>query len=63
MTKYDLELRFKELTLERYNSGKETPVRENDVYFQSYLDGIVWSMIERTAIEDWIDYLERKLAE
>lgn len=62
MTKYDLELRFKELSLARYNEGREEKVSERDVYFQSYLDGIVWSMIEKESIQDWIDYYERKLA-
>jgi hypothetical protein len=65
MTKYELELRFKELTLQRYNIGRkpEDVVDDRNIYFQSYLDGIVWSMIEREAIEGWIEYYEKKLAE
>ncbi len=61
MTKYELELRFKELCLERYNAEREEKVDAKDVYFLAYLDGIVWSMIERKEIEGWIDYYERKL--
>jgi hypothetical protein len=63
MTKYELELRFKELTLARYNINREEKVTDRDVYFQSYLDGIVWSMIESEKIQEWIDYYEKKLAE
>ena len=62
MSKYDLELRFKELALERYNVGRDEPVDKNDVYFQSYLDGMVWSMITDEAVEGWIEFYERKLA-
>lgn len=63
MTKYELELRFKELALARHNMDKEIPVDKNDVYFQSYLDGMVWSMIETKTLEEWIQFYERKLAE
>lgn len=63
ITKYDLELRFKELALARHNMDKEIPVDKTDVYFQSYLDGMIWSMIERETIESWIQFFERKLAE
>jgi hypothetical protein len=61
MTKYELELRFKELSLERYNADREEKVDAKDVYFLAYLDGIVWSMIERKEIEGWIEYYEKKL--
>ncbi len=65
MTKYELELRFKELSLERYNADRkaEDVVDGNNKYFLAYLDGIIWSMIERKEIENWIEYYERKLAE
>lgn len=61
MTKYELELRFKELSLERYNAERKEKVDAKDVYFLAYLDGIIWSMIERKEIESWIEYYERKL--
>jgi hypothetical protein len=63
MTKYDLELRFKELALARHNMDREIPVDKSDVYFQSYLEGMVWSMVDRKTIEEWIEFYERKLAE
>lgn len=63
MSKYDLELRFKELALARHNIDKETPVDKNDIYFQSYLDAMVWSMVRRQDLEEWVDWFERKVAE
>lgn len=63
MTKYDLELRFKELALARHNMDREEPVGYNDIYFQSYLDGMIWGMIQQEEIEAWIGFYERKLAE
>jgi hypothetical protein len=65
MTKYDLELQFKALALAKYNKDRspEDSVGERDVYFQAYLDGMVWSMVPRQEIEAWIEYYERKLAE
>jgi hypothetical protein len=63
MTKYEMELRFKELALARHNQDREIPVGKDDVYFQSYLDGMVWSMIESRVIQEWIEFYERKLAE
>jgi hypothetical protein len=63
MTKYDLELRFKELALARYNVDREEPVSADNTYFQAYLDGMVWTMVPKEEVEGWIEYYERKLAE
>ncbi len=63
MTKYELELRFKELALIAYNKGNAEPVSATSPYFMAYLDGMVWSMVPRQEIEGWIEYYERKLGE
>lgn len=62
-TKYDLELEFKALALEAYNRNNPAPVEASSIAFQSYIDGIVWSMIERKEIQSWIEYYERKATE
>jgi hypothetical protein len=61
MTKYDLELRFKELALSVYNKDKPLPVPETDTYFRFYLDAMVWQMVPRVELEAWISYYESKL--
>ena len=63
MTKYEMELRFKELALTAYNKDNPDPVSATSPYFQAYLDAMVWGMVPRAEIESWIEYYERKLAE
>lgn len=63
MTKYELEKRFKELSLERYNQDKTEKVEMNDRWFQTYLEGILISMISKEEFESWIEYLEKKIGE
>jgi hypothetical protein len=63
MTKYELELRFKELALDAYNKNNAEPVSATSVGFKSYLEAIIFGMIPREEFESWIEYYERKLAE
>jgi hypothetical protein len=63
MTKYELELRFKELALDAYNKNNVEPVSATSVGFTSYLEAIIFGMIPREEFESWIEYYERKLAE
>ena len=63
MTKYDLELRFKELALIAYNKNNAEPVSATSNGFIAYLEAIVFGMIPREEFESWIEYYERKLAE
>lgn len=62
-TKYELELEFKALALEAYNRNNPAPVEASSIAFHSYLEGIIWSMIERKEIQGWIDYYKDKAAE
>lgn len=63
MTKYELELRFKEVALEAYNKNFAEPVSATSVGFTAYLEAIIFGMIPREEFESWIEYYERKLAE
>jgi hypothetical protein len=61
MTKYELELRFKELALDAYNKNNAEPVSATSVGFTSYLEAIIFGMIPREEFESWIEYYEKKL--
>jgi hypothetical protein len=64
-TKYELELKFKELALVHYNNNlpEDCAVDENNIGFRSYIDAMTWGMVPRAEIQSWIEFYERKLAE
>jgi hypothetical protein len=64
LEKHELEKKFKALALVHYNNNlpEGMSVDENNIGFQSYLDAMIWGMIEKAEIQSWVEFYERKLA-
>jgi hypothetical protein len=64
MEKHELEKKFKALALVHYNNNlpEGMSVDENNIGFQSYLDAMIWGMIEKAEIQSWVEFYERKVA-